>query len=326
MTTGGALRFVVPVAGVVLLGALFLQLGPESILTLFGTIGLNFVTIVAIFVAHEVARAAALGRCLPPGDRLPLWRLTWLQCLSETVRTVTHAGPLVAEPARGWLLAKQGVQGAHAYAAAVSELIVNSSISALVTVVVLVVALLTMDLGPHLRLYAHVLIWTSAAFVLVVAASLISRTYVIGAILRGLPRLPVIGRRLRIDPADVRRMEDAMLRVLRDQPGTLALVIALELVAQAILIFDTYVIFRAMALPISVNATLLVEALTKMANLIQLIGATEGAYAVVFEWLGLAAAIGFTLSLVKRVRSLAIAALSLALLAGTTKWRSLHAL
>ena len=60
---------------------------------------------------------------------------------------------------------------------------------------------------------------------------------------------------------------------------------------------------------------LAIEALTKLANLIQMGGATEGGYAMVFDWLGMAATAGFTLSIVKRVRSLAVAVVGVVLIA-----------
>lgn len=302
-------------AGFALLGVLFLQLGPGPIVALFETIGAtNLAVIVAIFVVHEVVRAIALGRCLPNGDRISLWQLTWVQCLGEAVRALTHTGPLVSEPARGWMLARHGVDGAHAYAAAVSELIANSCISAVVTILVLGLALVTLPLGPQLTVLSHVLLWVSLVWVLVVAIGLAFRIYVIGAILNWAGRLPGIGQRLRTDPAQVRRMEDAIIHVLRDRPSILVQVVVLELVAQALLIVDAYWAFRSMEIPVSVMKTLMVEALTKLANFIQLVGATEGAYVIVFEWLGMTATVGFALSLIKRLRSLVIAGVSLLLM------------
>ncbi len=300
--------------GFALLGVLFLQLRPGPILALFGTMGANLVVIIGIFLVHEVVRAIALGRCLPTDARISLWRLTWVQCLGEAVRALTHTGPLVSEPARGWMLARHGVDGAHAYAAAVSELIANSCISAVVTILVLGFALMAMPLGPKLAVLSHVLLWLSLAWVLIVAIGLTFRIYIIGTILGRMGSLPFIGTRVRTDPMQVRRMEDAILRVLRDRPTIMVQVVVLEFVAQALLIFDTYWVFRSMELPVSMTRTLLVEALTKLANFIQLVGATEGAYVVVFEWLGMTAAVGFALSLVKRVRSLVIAGLSLLLM------------
>jgi lysylphosphatidylglycerol synthase-like protein len=308
-------HWILMLGGLVLLGVLFLQLGPRPIIALFETMGANLIVIVGIFVCHEIVRAMALGRCLPAGTSLSLWQLTWVQCLGEAVRALTHTGPLVSEPARGWMLARQGVDGAHAYAAAVSELIVNSCISALVTIVVLGAALVSIELGRKLAVLSHVLVWISLGWVLVVAVGLAGRIYIIGAILNRVGTLPFIGRRLGTDPTQVRRMEDAILNVLRDRPTILVQVVLLEFVAQALLIFDTYWVFRSMDLPVSVGRTLLVEALTKLANFIQLVGATEGAYVVVFEWLGMTAAVGFALSLVKRVRSLVIAGFSLLVMA-----------
>lgn len=308
-------HWILMLGGFGLLGVLFFQLGPRPILSLFETMGANLIVVIGIFLLHEVVRAAALGRCLPSDDRPSLWRLTWVQCLGEAVRALTHTGPLLSEPARGWMLARHGVEGAHAYAAAVSELIANSSISAIVTMVVLGATLAAVESGPQLTVLSHVLVWLSLAWVLVVTVGLAGRIYIIGAILSRIGRAPVIGRRLRTDPAQIRRMEDAILHVLRDRPATLVQVILLELLAQWLLIVDTWWVFRSMDLPVSMGRTVLVEALTKLANFIQLVGATEGAYVVIFEWLGMTAAVGFALSLVKRVRSLVIAGVSLLLMA-----------
>ena len=133
----------------------------------------------------------------------------------------------------------------------------------------------------------------------------------IGAILRGAGALPVVGHRLRTDPAATRRMEDAIMHVLRERPAVLIQVIALQFVAQALLVFDVYWTIASMGLARPFNMALIVEVLTKLVNVVQLVGAAEGGYAMVFEWLGMSAAAGFTLSLVKRVRSLAVATIGL---------------
>ena len=56
------------------------------------------------------------------------------------------------------------------------------------------------------------------------------------------------------------------------------------------------------------------EILTKLAN-VAFAGIAEGAYALLFHALGLPAAAGFALSLVKRMRSLSFALIGLVILA-----------
>jgi hypothetical protein len=315
------LRLLVPVAGVALLAVLFVQLGPSRILWLLQAIGWNLPVIVAIYASHECVRAVAVSRCLPAEHRPPLRRLLWIRFMGESVRSLTHTGPFLAEPARAWMLAKQGVSGAHAYAASVSEFIANSTLSSLFTVVVLGFVLRTVTLSRPLTVLAEVLVGISLGYVVVVVIALATRTYLIGGIVARVGRLPRIGHRLRVDPAQVRKMEDSIMRVLRDNPATTVQVVLLEIVAQIILVVELYWSIRSMGVPITLDGAATVEALTKLANVIQFVGATEGGYVVVFTWLGMAGAVGFTLSLVKRVRGLAVAALGLGTLA-LLRWTS----
>jgi hypothetical protein len=104
------------------------------------------------------------------------------------------------------------------------------------------------------------------------------------------------------------------MHALIDRPATLVQVLLLEILAQSILVFEIYWTIQSMGVAVSASTALLVEALTKAANVVQFFGVTEAGYAVVFNWLGLTAAVGFTLSVVKLLRSLTASALGLGLL------------
>ncbi len=107
-------------------------------------------------------------------------------------------------------------------------------------------------------------------------------------------------------------MEEALLRSMRDRTRSFAQVMALETLAHALLVLETYWIMSCMKLSFPWYYPPLVESVTKVANMALCIGATEGAYAVIFESIGLASAAGFTLSLSKRLRGLALAGVGLA--------------
>ncbi|HWW84479.1 MAG TPA: lysylphosphatidylglycerol synthase domain-containing protein [Vicinamibacterales bacterium] len=308
------LQVLVPVVGLALLGGLFVQLGPWRILSLLQSIGWSFFLVLAAFGGQECFRALALRRCLTPGDRPPFLRVLLVQFFAEAVRTVTHTGPFLSEPARAWMFGKQGVDSTRAYGAAVSEVIANSVISALIPIFVLAFALWRSELSQQLRVLSLVLVWGSIVYVTAMVMALATRAHVIGAIVRIAGLVPVIGRRLKRDSDRVRRMEEAALLVSQHQPSAIFQVVLLELGAQAMLVIENYWAIGAMGQPISMATALLVECLTKAANGIQLFGATEAGYAVVFNWLGMMAAVGFTLSLVKRLRSLVVTGLAFGLL------------
>lgn len=307
-------RWLIPLGGCVLLAVLFFELGPTSIVSLFETIGWNIVIVVALFGAHEAVLAMTIGQCLPAGHHVSFRQLLLVRFSGEVARTMAHGVPFLAEPTRAWVLSRQGVDAAHAYGAAVAEFTANSTTSALVIASVLGVTLTTMNLGSHVSALATILAWSAIVYVTAVTVAIGTRTYLIGAIVRRIGGLPVIGRRLRVDPAAVRRMEDAIFLVLRDRPSALARVLLCELAAQVLLVLELYWAMRSMGLEVSVGRALVVDALTKTAGSVQFMGASEGGFALVFSWLGLTAAAGFTLSLVKRVRSVTVAAVGLGLL------------
>ena len=61
--------------------------------------------------------------------------------------------------------------------------------------------------------------------------------------------------------------------------------------------------------------------MTRVLTIVEFVGATEVAFAVLFTWLGMPAAIGFTLSLVKTLRSLTAAGIGIGLLTGNNRSR-----
>jgi hypothetical protein len=309
-------RLAMLVGGIGLLTLLAHRLGPARILSLLWSLGANIFVIAFLFGAHECVRALAVGVCLPTDQRPAFRSLLRIRFVGEAVGALTRTGPFGAEPLRAWMLAGQGGPGPQAYAAAVSELIANSCTSAAVTVVVAAMAIPAFHLHRPLLVVCHVLLWSSLLYICVVVGVLAARAQLIGAALRGLGRLPILLRRMQIDPERVRATQDAVVHSFVGRPRVLATVMWLECVAQAILVTEIYWTIRSMGVSASPTAALLVEVLTKAANVVQFVGVREAGYAVALDWLGLTAAAGFTLSLVKLLRSLITAGLGLAILKG----------
>lgn len=304
-------RWGVPGLGLLLLVGLVTFVGPFAILSLVRAVGANFVVLVAIFGCHEGVRALALGRCIASSER-PRWmQLVRIRFLGEAVRILTSTGPLLSEPARGWLLTGLGVRTDIAFGAAASELIANSTVSALFSVVVLTFLLREPGLGAQLAKVSWVFLFASLAYSAVVVVALWRRAYLIGGVALRLSSLRIGRLRIEVNAVRIRETEDAIFHVLRDRRSLCLQVVALELAAQAILIFEALWTLTSMGIPVGAGTAIAVEALSKLPNSVPLVGAMEGSYALLFRWLGLAAAVGLALSLVKRARSLAIAAIGL---------------
>jgi uncharacterized protein (TIRG00374 family) len=299
-------------AGLLLL--LFYHLGPENILLLFRQMGWKFFGVVLIFGAQEIIRALVLVQCLTSGSRPAFRKLVYIRLIGEGVRAVTLTGPFLSEPTRAWLIRRQGVPPSEAIAATVAEYAVNSFVSAFLTVVCVLYLLNFVQTGHELRVAAIVLMCGSAGYLLIAFIVLYRRTYLAGGIASAITRFFGLQSRAAGKLAGVRRTEDALLLVLRDRPKTLARISALEFVAQFFLLVETYWAMVSMGVMVSFLTASITEILSKLAN-VAFAGAAEGAYALLFHALGLPAAAGFALSLVKRMRSLAYALIGLAILA-----------
>jgi len=274
----------------------------------------NFLVIVSLFSAHELVRTLAIRCWLPADTRPSLRELLRIRFLGEAAGALTRTGSVAAEPARAWLLANRGGRGVHGYSAAVGELMVNGATSAAVNVVVAGWVLSTMDLKGPVVLLAHVLLWGSLVYLGAVVGIVVSRVRLLGVCVRVVAALPLVGRWLRTDPAKVRAMEHAIDSALTDGPAALARITSLEISAQAILVGEVYWAIRSMGVNVSVWSALFIEVMTRALTVVEFVGATEVGFAVVFTWLGLPAAIGFTLSLVKTLRSLTAAGIGIGLL------------
>jgi hypothetical protein len=296
-------------AGFILLAALFIHLGPTRILLLLARLGWNFLVVVALFGTHEVVRTVAIRSCLPADLRPPLGELLLIRVLGEAAGAVTRTGALAAEPARAWLLANRSGQAAAAYAAAVGELLANSFASAGVTAAVSAWVLLRTGMTGPVIVLADVLFWGSSVYLSMIVAHLVSRGAILRAGIRVAGRWPVLGPRLRRDAASVVGTQQSVGVTATRRPAVFWSIVPLELLAQCLLVCEVYWTIRSMGVAVSVRSALFMEVMTRGLTIVEFVGATEMGFAVVFTWLGMPAAIGFSLSLVRTLRSLAAAAI-----------------
>jgi len=275
--------------------------------------GWRFFGVVLIFGVQEIVRAVALLNCLPSDSRPAFRKLVYIRLIGEGVRAVTLTGPFLSEPTRAWLIRRQGVPSSEAVAATVGEYAANSFVAAALTVAGVLYLLNYVQIPGEIRAAAIILLWGSAGYLAIACVVLLRRTHLASGIATAMIGLAGVRYRTAGKLAGLRRMEDMLLSILRDRPEVLARIAALEVVAQLLLLFETYWALISMGVMASFLTATLAEILTKLAN-VAFAGVAEGAYALLFHALGLPAAAGFTLSLVKRMRSLAFALIGLGIL------------
>jgi hypothetical protein len=308
--------------GFLLLAALFVHFGPARILSLLTSLGWNFLAVVSLFAAHELVRALAIRRWLPAIHRPPVWELLRIRFLGEAAGALTRTGSFAAEPARAWLLARRAGHAVSGYAAAAGELMANSATSATVNVAVAGSVLLRANLKGPVAVLAQVLFWASLVYLGSVVGVVVSRVRVLEACARMAARVPFAGSRLRAHPGKVQQIRDAFGSALTEQPTALAGMLLLEITAQVLLVGEVYWAIRSLGVAVSAPSALFIEVMTRALTTVEFVGATEMGFALVFTWLGMPAAIGFTLSLVKTLRSVTAAGIGIGLLSAGDRWPS----
>jgi len=311
--------------GVALLVYLTLRLGVAQILESIVGIGWGYVPLLGIFAAYQLTRATALAQTgLVAG--IPFRSLVRTQLSGQAVQTLTFTGPFLAEPTRAWMLKQRGVATGDAFAGVIAEYLVNTFVSAAGSLVGLVWIRGHYTLPPPVDTGARILIVIMAVFLTASAVAIVFRIYLLGTIVAAARRLPIVGRRLRVDPGDMRKMEERLLFVLRDRPARFLRTAAVDALALALLITEAWWILRALNVGVRFSTAALLEAATKFTSLAFFfipgqVGAAEGTYAIACDALGLPAAAGVAFAFVRRLRTLAVAGAGLMALSwarGTT--------
>jgi uncharacterized protein (TIRG00374 family) len=311
-------RAVFLAAGCTLFAVLLIRLGPGRILDLLWDIGWWFLAILAIYFCFELARALALRTCIVPG-RVSYPDLLRIRIAGEAVELLTFTGPMLAEPTKGFLLRDRGLPWPNAFAATFTEYLLYSVSCALMAITGLIYLLHHYRLAPAVSIAAHIVLYCAAAFLLVTAIAIADRIYLIGAVANRIRTLPVLERRIRLNPDSLRAMEDQMFVVLRGGPRRLVSILFLEFVANGCLVLELFVLLHGIGESFPAVVPFLIESATKFINfgfffIPGQIGAAEGVYAILFTALGLSASAGFSLALARRLRNILVSATGLILL------------
>jgi len=303
--------------GCVLFVYLLVRLNPAEILSLLLGIGWYFGLIAAAYAGHQLLRAIAFWKCVTANTRTSYWDIVRIRLSGEAIQFLTSTGPFLAEPAKVWLLRGRGLSIKHAAAATVSEYLIYTFTSAAFGIAGLTYLVGHFELSRPEAVAAKVIAYVMGAFLLAAALAIIFRIYLIGTIMKGVGKLPGIGKHLQLDDKDVRDTEDLLFVVLRDHPLRFLSILAIEFAAQALLVLELFILLRTTGKPFSILHPLLIEGATKFVGLAFFfipgqVGAAEGTYALIFKTVGLSASAGFALAVARRLRSILVAGVGLA--------------
>lgn len=300
-------------AGALVLVGLVAREGGSVVAGLLWRIGWSFLVLAALRAGYVGLRAAALQRVVPPG-LLSYRELWWIRLSSEAVEMMTMTGPLLAEPAKGWLLKRRGLSTAEAVGSVLLEYILYTLVAAWVTAIALVM-LLERPATP--------LVLREASLGILLIVALTSAGFIYAAISgKGLvaPAVRLMGNWLahgrgtaaaaRVEPG-----ERVLVSFLKDDRRQLLQMIAIQAVAQALLTLEVWVVFHALRTGTTLADAFVFEGSIKFVDVAFFfvpgqLGAHEGFYSIVAGALGILPAVGLTLSLARRIRGVMVGSLA----------------
>ena len=299
-------------AAVIALVLIIRHTGTDTIVAMLRQVGWMFGVVTGLYAAHTALRGVTLWQTLPAGS-IPLSRVIRIRFGAEGVEMLTLTGPFVAEPAKAWLLHRHGLDGPEAIGAVVTEYLLYNLTAAWMTAASLSLLLVRGVLPQAFRVPADVMLicvaLLTAGCVLAAVTGKGLVAPVVDAIVRGLaPRHAAsVG-------TGVRRAEAPLVSMLHDNPRRLVAVLAVELTGHALLALEIKLVLDALGFHAGFGTAFIIEgAIKSIAGLFFFvpgqIGVAEGVYAMLLPLLGLPAAAGVTISLVRRARALVVGAI-----------------
>lgn len=308
--------------GVALLLVLLWSLGPSEILEELRKVGWYTGPIMLFGAAHHATRAFALRTCaLRP---LRYRDAVAIRLSGEAIQSLTFTGPVLAEPTKAWLLETRGLTREEGFACTITEYLIYAFVSASMSIAGLLYLVSRFDPPPAITTVALAIVMLCAAFLVASAIAIARRFYLIGTIIAWLARARILRGRLTPNMTWINRMEDLLLAVLRDSPGRFASIAAFEIVAHALIVFESILILQSLAVMASWWFAFVIEGSIKFFEFAFLfvplrLGVSEGAYAAVLGVMGLPVTVGFAVAFLRRARGLAVASIGLAVLALMTR-------
>ena len=248
--------------GIGLLGYLVWRLGPGEIAALLASVRWSLAVAVLLFCAHQSARAWALTACTPAGGRLAWRDALAIRFSSEAVQYLAFSGPVLAQPTETWLLTRRGLGVWEGLATTLAEYLVSALVAAAMAVASYGYVLGRLETSGAFRAAGTVIAGLMALFIALFIIGIGARLHIIGAVVRWVGRLPVVGPRVRPAIGGLPNAEDLLIGVLRS-PSRLARIAGIECAAQLCLVLELAVLLRALQVGADPLTVAVLEGATK---------------------------------------------------------------
>lgn len=310
-------RLLLFTAGVLVVAALFVRLGPSTLVALLAGLGWAALVFPVLYAGHHALRTVALAAALRERGAVGFSRLLLIRLSGEAVQYLTFTGPLLAEPTKAWMLAREGLDSADAVGATLTEYVAFTCAASVVSLAGLVALRVLVPLPLAARIPVSGTAIALVLLLVLVAVGLRRRWPMAAWVLARARRVPGAARRLTVSPEWVRAMEGQVVRNLWEDGARMRRVWLCEAAAQALMLAELYLLLRLFEVHVTAATLLIVEGVNKVSNFVFFFvparaGTDEATLVLVTSAIGLPAAVGLGVSLVRRARSLLTGAVGLA--------------
>lgn len=304
------MRIFLLVLGLTVLTLVVRSMGLQEIAEIARHSGWTILWMILLYAASVAIRGWVTWRSLPE-SHVSLIDTLRIRFAAEAVEMLTFTGPFLAEPAKGFMFIRRGIPAARAAGAIVFENLVYSVVAAGMAFVALLVLLARDAFHGGARGGVIALMWGLAGFTGgVIWASVTGIGLLVPAVRLARPLLGA--RRTASLVESVGSMEVHLLDILHRSPRRFFEALAAQSAGHLLLAVEVLLLFRSLGLHGHRADPLIVEGGVKFINTVFVFipgqfGAAEGANALIVGGLGYPAAVGVTLSLMRRLRAYVIA-------------------
>jgi hypothetical protein len=303
-----SLRFVAALLGLGLLSYLVFRTGPGVVWKQLQAVGWGFALVILLGGISQLAKTCAWRQAFTCDISGLSWSRSFVaQLISDAIGQFGVAGKVVGEGTRISLLGR-AVPVSNALSAGAIDGGLHMFTAVLVTVSGITATLLLAPLSGTWRGYAVLLVAVLISAVILAAVSVRNRWQLVAHATRAIGRLPwlhtwVSGKQPIIDSA-----EDNLLSFRDEAPAAFWATLMFNLLWHMLAVLEVYIILRFMGAKIAIGGAFIVEALTKVINLVGAFnpgnfGTYEGGNMLIAKIFGVTGTAGLTLALCRRART-----------------------
>ena len=324
------LRLLVVLMSAGLLAYLVWRVGPAKLWENVLTLGWGFMWVLALAGVSHVAKTWAWRLTL--GDdkhKISFLRMMGLRLGAEAAGQLGIVGQTFGDSIRVLRLRSE-IPIANGVASVSLDRGLYFITGTVVTIAGILVALPIVSLSHVLRLYAGLFVLAMILFLLMALLAMRKRWPVFSRSARFVGRIPSLKKGMENKYLLIQSAENALFDFHHKTPIAFWASFSLNLASQCMAVMEVCLILWLMGTKIGFSGALTMEALTKLVNLVGNlnpgnIGTYEGGNMLIGKMFGLSGAMGLSLGLARRLRSLFWAAVGAVCLVWLTKSRKRHA-